>query len=165
LPECSEPPPADVTQSGTSSRLSRCARIDFPMPGPPHMTRNVETSWKHSYACSWPSRIRCTASPLTHAPVDRKAMLNTFQWPHGEKSGAAIAALCANARLIVPLLASGCLGLTLRVARSPHSRIACLVPFHTDTQPGGIFCCSRDDVNAWSKRRSPSRSAASVPCE
>ena len=92
-------------------------------------------------------------------------MLNTFQWPHGEKSGAAIAALCANARLIVPLAASGYLGLTLRAARSPHSLIACLVPFHTDTHPGGIFCCSRDDVNAWSKRRSPSRSAASVPCE
>ena len=92
-------------------------------------------------------------------------MLNTFQWPHGEKSGAAIDALCANARFIVPLLASGYLGLTLRAARSPHSLIACFVPFQMLTYPGGIFCCSRDEVNAWSKRRSPNRIAASVPSE
>ena len=60
-------------------------------------------------------------------------MLKTFQWPHGEKSGAAIDELCANARFIVPLAASGCFGLTLRVARSPQSLIACFVPFQMDT--------------------------------
>ena len=141
--------PEGLTHPSHSSAIIRLARIDFPLPGPPHSSRKKVTSWNlwfvlrlgsrlglrlvcvcvlkgfewlkahGSNACMCISSMILTSRPAMFTPLEKRRMRKARWCPKGVRSVATRDCLCAKPILAVPRRTFGSSGLTVRPR--PHA--------------------------------------------